>query len=441
MACHNNQTIWAQLIWVAIVCFVFSVVDSNIAAAESSWSSGEIPTIESLTGGKIKKGDVIDKNNVDLVKDLLPVSVYECVQWGMTLIIGEHYKPEEMVGKYFWDLTDKYKGQAELVDDYGTIYLKDGSLWPGGLPFPEPKTGLEIMANIKYGQPQDDFKLINQRYYYINSDGDIYKTNTRFVSYVWCTSRKRVPPLPTWPGYESENQRNISIFLSPLTMKGLGQVKTRYYNEKENIDTGFAYVPAFKRAIRVSQTTYQDAIGGSDILFCDPMGINDPYVYWNFKLIGQKYILTPATKPHVPFPLSDEQGNPLREKITFDGKDKFMRLAWAVTPVHIVEGTPTVDHVYGKKVFYVPVPPYWWTAPIQCVDIYDKQMKIYKAYMNWRGGITNSEQGDPFVRLMGFDIMNLQTRHSSRTWFQDFKCNLGLDPGKHTLKTLLELGK
>lgn len=441
MTGQRNKLNVLKLLVVVIICFVLSAGVENCAAAESSESSAAVPTIESLTGGKIKVGDLIDKNNVDVVKDLLPVSVYECVKLGMVLIVGEHYKPEEMIGQYFWDLTDKYKGQAEIVDEYGTVYLKDRSLWPGGLPFPEPKTGLEVMANIKYGQPQDDFKLVNQRYYYIHGDGDIYKTNTRYVSYVWCTSRKRVPPLPTWPGYESENQRNISSFTAPLTMKGLGQVKTRYYNEKEKIDTGFAYVPSFKRAIRVSQTTYQDAIGGSDVLFCDPMGINDPYVYWNFELIGKKFMLTPAIKPHVPWPLSNDLGDPLKEKFQFDVKEKFMRVAWAVTPIHVVEGTPTGDHVYGKRVFYVPAPPYWWTVPIQCVDIYDKQMKIYKAYWNYRGGITQSAQGDPFIRLMGFEVVNLQTLHSSRTWFQDFLCNIGLDPGQHTLKALLEMGK
>ena len=439
---HNRYKLnFFMIILVMSLCAIATPWGARGLAAESFLTSGNVPTIESLTGGKVKVGDLIDKNNVDLVKDLLPASVYECVKWGMVLIIGEHYKPEEMVGKYFWDLTEKYSGQAKIVDDYGTTYLKDGSLWPGGLPFPKPNSGLEIMANIKYGQPQDDFKLDTQRYYYINPDGEIYKTNTRYVSYVWCTSRKKVPPIPAFPGYELENQRNISIFTSPLSMKGLGQVKTRYYNEKDYIDTGFAYVPAFKRTIRVSQTTYQDAIGGSDILFCDPMGINDPYVYWNFKLVSQKFMLTPATKPHVPFPLSDQLGNPLRDKIKFDAKDKFIRLAWAVTTVHIVEGTPTGKHIYGKKIFYVPVPPYWWSAPIQCVDIYDQQKTLYKAYMNWRGGITTSKQGDPFVRLIGFDMINLQTRHSSRTWFRDFGCNLGLTPGDHTLKTLLEVGK
>ena len=40
----------------------------------------KVPTIEDLTKGKVKIGDLIDKNNVDLVKEYLTVGIYESVK-------------------------------------------------------------------------------------------------------------------------------------------------------------------------------------------------------------------------------------------------------------------------------------------------------------------------------------------------------------------------
>ena len=42
---------------------LFCVLLGDLCAAE------KVPTIEELTQGKVKIGDVIDKNNVDLVKE------------------------------------------------------------------------------------------------------------------------------------------------------------------------------------------------------------------------------------------------------------------------------------------------------------------------------------------------------------------------------------
>ena len=43
------------------------------------------PTIEELSGGKVKDGDIIDKNNMDLVKEYLPTGAIECINQGMKM--------------------------------------------------------------------------------------------------------------------------------------------------------------------------------------------------------------------------------------------------------------------------------------------------------------------------------------------------------------------
>jgi len=414
------------------------VLDQKIVRAE------EVPTIEELSNGKVKVGDVINKANVDLVQDYLSPGVYECIQNGLQLIIGEHLPTEKLVPQYFLDATEENKGKA-VIDENGTVYLSDGSRWPGGLPAPEPKEARDVLANLKFGWAVDEYFFPNQWLIFNNAEGENYKEYVYRASYVRCNSRMKCEPLGTYPGMEDENYRRVAVFLAPQNMRGLGQFSIRYYDDTKNIDTGFAYLPAFKRTLRVSATTYQDNIGGSDILSCDPGLANDPFAYWNFKLIGKKYILTPATK--VPFPeddpspLSRDDGYPDENRVKYDVGKKFLRVWWAVTPVHILEGTPVGKHVYSKRVLYVPTPECW--SPIlqvQVGDIYDRQNKIYKAYIAHRGGYIQKD-GENYAQWYGFAIHDLQTGHSSRFFADTINYNACSDPTTYSLQKLLSLGK
>ncbi|HQQ68183.1 MAG TPA: DUF1329 domain-containing protein, partial [Candidatus Cloacimonadota bacterium] len=367
----------AGLLVVVLIIALLSGFGPGFSSAEET-----VPSIEDLTQGKVKVGDTIDKTNVDLVKEFISPGTYECVQKGMKMIIGEYLPLEKMVPKHFLDATEQNKGKA-VIDENGTVFLKDGSQWPGGLPAPDPQTASDVLANLKFGWAADEYSFPNQFLIFNNDKGENYKDYKYRASYVRCTGRMKCEPKGSYPGLENENYRRVAVFLEPLEMKGLGQFSIRYYDDTKDIDTGFAYIPAYKRTLRVSATTYQDNIGGSDILSCDPGLANDPFAYWNFKLVGKKYILTPATK--VPFPeddptpLSTDDGHPDEKNVQFDNGKKFLRMWWAVTPVHILEATPKEKHVYSKRVLYVPTPSHW--SPIlqvQVGDIYDRQGKIYK---------------------------------------------------------------
>ena len=54
----------------------------------------------------------------------------------------------------------------------------------------------------------------------------------------------------------------------------MGQYAVRYYDSVKTYDAGFTYLPAFKRTIRTSATTWQDNIGGSDTIYGDGEGFH-----------------------------------------------------------------------------------------------------------------------------------------------------------------------
>ena len=207
------------------------------------------PSIEELTSGKVKVGDLITKDNVHLVKDYLTLGVYESVKKGMVLRMAQNVSPDKLIPKDYWDITMKNQGKA-VMDENGTVRLADGSPWPGGHPFLKPKTPLEVMANVKFGNAFDDSHVPSNIVMYVGRDGTLGKTARMDITEVRSTGRIRIPPIGAVPGHEDTQWRLISVFTTPREMKGMGQLNIRPYDENKNPDEGFAYIPSFKRVIR-----------------------------------------------------------------------------------------------------------------------------------------------------------------------------------------------
>ena len=70
-----------------------------------------------------------------------------------------------------------------------------------------------------------------------------------------------------------------------------------------------------------------------------------------------------------------------KKNVQFDVGRKYPRLGWVIWPVDVVEAIPRFKHVYGKRVVYIPIYPYMYSGTgIFATDIYDQQMKLWKAY-------------------------------------------------------------
>src|SRR5512135_1452045 len=96
----------------------------------------------------VQPGDVITKDNVDKVKDLVSPGVEWCVKHGMKMKIVPYKKVEW--NKAFREATEKYGGQTKLAPDGRSLI---GHV--AGLPFPtldpnDPQVALKIMWNFEY---------------------------------------------------------------------------------------------------------------------------------------------------------------------------------------------------------------------------------------------------------------------------------------------------
>ncbi|SPD75179.1 hypothetical protein PITCH_A470008 [uncultured Desulfobacterium sp.] len=421
-----------------VLSFPGGLIAGEVPSAEDvAFGKAALPTIEELTGGKVKEGDLINKDNMDLVKEFLTEGQTRSLEAGMVMIMANNkLKPFEGVPVSFNEATEKNRGKAFLdTKDMTVWYEKEGQLWPGGCPFPEPKTAEEVMANLKFGTVQDDLAMRGWMDY-VNKDGKMYKSQGYWGYYVFTNCRKTLPPLGTWPGYEDQIYRKVTCFVTPLEAKGLGGFNIRFYNDTEKYDQGFFYHPAFKKTGRSNATTWMNNTGGTDYTYGDGFGLQDPLVDWSFNLKGIQFKLGPQLV--APKSFLDADARPVRD-ITYDYGEKYPRFGFAVIPIYVVEGTPKIRHVYGKKIFYIS--SYRYLTPgsyIKFEDIYDKQQKLWKHYCSFNGPYNEKEH---YVRPDECCIMaDLQSRHSTTYWVT-MPINAGMNPTDCSLKSLLAKGR
>lgn len=407
-------------------------------------SDEPVLSIEKLTAGKVKAGDTITKKNVDLVKNLISDGVYELVKGGMVMVIGTPYAPWESTPGWYRAETEKiHKEYGDpILDENLTPWTRDHKTWPGGLAFPNPKTVEELVASTYYYHGADSYRFTYSPFIFVDAEGKVEKISVNSIDSRYIYGRLNEAPLGTVPGMEKEDHRTCTAMKYPREIKGLGQLTIRYYEVGKYPDEGFAYIPAFKRVLRVSATTYQDNMAGGDMTWGDVGGgLYEPQYYFTFKLREKKPILVPDYNAPLPTKLEDK--NLLDIHQPWDSGMKYPRLNWRLIEGFVVESTPKVSHVYGKRIQYLADPKYILSFAGMCTvgDRYDRPGKL------WKTAIADGAASPTLVRgekMSGVRIQNcydLQTKHSTMLLNIPDYLNNGGNPGGLTLKYLTQTGR
>ena len=405
-----------------------------VVGVAASGSCGEIPTVEKLTGGKAKTGDLITRENVDVVKEWLAPSTYEQVKRGMVLLLAPTTPVEAATPAYFLDATRKHAGLA-VMGKNSIVYTKDGGKWPGGFPFPDPKAGDEAMANNKFGSQlfwADDFRF-DVRLDLVNKAGKNYRRSVMWLRKIETTGRLRTPPLPVIAGYENEAFRVMIGFTEPDDIKGVKQLFIRHYDDTARPDEGYVYTPALKRTRPVPSTNWQESMGGTDMTWGDVQGFLEPLSLWTFKLLGKGHMIMPG-QDNPPTKKTSDDGVFLG--VSLDGGAKFARMQWEVRPVVIVEGRPKGPHIYGKQIFYLD--ELNWRKGI--VERHDRQGKLWKAW-TVGGGVLKGKDGINYGVPYYAHQYDLQTDHMTRVTTFAPEFNAGQDINDFSVRKMIEAEK
>src|SRR6267143_480925 len=110
---------------------------------------GRNGSLEAYTKGKLKPGDVLNAENVDIVKDLLDPGAYYQIKHDGRLVDLAPTETDvtKLTPTPFLQATLANKGKHKIFPD-GNCYTLDGKPWIGGNPFPEPENAQQVlMAN------------------------------------------------------------------------------------------------------------------------------------------------------------------------------------------------------------------------------------------------------------------------------------------------------
>lgn len=397
-----------------------SAKDGKISADNWGEMVGFKPDLSAL---KVPVGTTIDKSNVSKVKDLVPAGLEKLVkQYGLKMKVTE-YKPYHPSLNYI-KTTNQNIGKTKAWD-VGKDYRKSGwKGYEGGLPFPQPKTGLEVAYNFLNTYTGDDA----DRYYdvtWINGKRGIETTEHWHWTSLRTAHRTDISPIPSVKKFEGDRIKAaaFTFALEPYDKRGFGAL---YFSSLDPVDlTGHVYVPAMRRVLRHSFGTRGDSWNATDFLYEDVGGYLGAPEWMNWKIVEKKTML---------LPLHSGADYGKGAQTVFDVKTKPYwnpDVEWQPRPVYVLEGTPKLpDYPYSRFRLMVDAEAYYALYK----EAYDKKGELWKIILT---GAKESEDADKLPMQPGFAMaVDLQATHASIVTYRKFRANSNLNPNEFTVSNL-----
>lgn len=253
----------------------------------------ELVHIDAYTKGKIKVGDTIDATNVDSVKDLLAdITVMQIKTMGRKLkVVAPVTDASKLFNSTTFEATLRNKGKAKLDSNGNVVTAEGGKPWIGGIPFMEPKDGLEATANLTLSWGRNDFSM------YAIRDWDITPAGSTAYQYdfAWVelnTTARTDKAGPYLGGKEDLLRYQAVWFTNPEDAAGTSFLNTWYYDQRKFPDL-IGYLPAFRR-VRTFPTNqrFEPLVPGISFFLSDAWAAGDPMLTWgNYKIVGRQPFL------------------------------------------------------------------------------------------------------------------------------------------------------
>ena len=342
-------------------------------------------------------GKTVDRSNVDQVKEFVPEGVYEVItntsKWGdfdfsFVIVPYRTYKPTSGLV----EATHKYSPLAKLtpeesVENYHTM---------AGVPFPKPKTGLEIVWNYFMWSRGDEFIRPKGRGSPVDARTKLERGAITSHWTAYYVNRVDKPPLPN----VQKNRRKIrkARFMhmeAPPHMTDFTSLHIQYIDLSKP-DDGWMYWPRFRKITRIETDTRDDVYDGLDWIQDDfPDCFDDTPDVQNYKLVGRKKLLVSRHTDSSTY--ERELGMPM-----FRGIQRELINAYVVEVTHKITG-----FVYPKQL--------WFMDPETCAIlfklIYNRQGQLWKfmgVYTDIRGAY-----GGEVAMAEAYTLVDLIRRHGT----------------------------
>jgi hypothetical protein len=362
--CRKNSNRITLLALIGALLFLPMSVSAEVVYPVPSYDNEALTEVREWE--KTWAGKKIDKTNIDQVAEYIPesfVSVYKDPEkWGApadnSYFMIKAY--EQFVDtKGMIDATKKYSSLVKMnadgwIENYADL---------AGVPFPAPKTGLELAWNFDFNTHGDSNHYEN--YGPVITPGESIERSTQTERWeLYYVHRVDVQPLPKY----EKNKKGIHRGMFQHMYKPPESNNTRFFNlryiDPEKEDDGYMYYAPFRRIRRISVGQRTDTIDGSDFIYDDEYGWDGHILRNTYKLIGRKDLLC-CRRADIPrferIPGQAVPNNVVRERIN----------------TYVVEvKSKDPNYIYSKRIWYLDPETYLvtWT------EIYDDLGKFWKCF-------------------------------------------------------------
>ncbi|HSW12616.1 MAG TPA: DUF1329 domain-containing protein [Solimonas sp.] len=250
----------------------------------------ELLSIEAYTQGRLKAGDLIDANNVDLVKDLLePVRYHQIRTMGRRLKLRATTTDVMRLSPWeYIEATLKHAGRGGFDAKGNVIDTRTGKPWIGGNPFPDPKSGIELFAaqTLSWGRHDASFYAFKE--YDVSPKGSVEFEYSAGWAEMSPVARTVLEPRPYWPEQQDKLRFQSVFFLNPSSSRGTSFLNIWNYDQN-TFPLLYGYVAEFRR-IRQFPTDqrFEPLVPGSTLYLSDAWAAGDPLHTWgNYRIVGR----------------------------------------------------------------------------------------------------------------------------------------------------------
>jgi hypothetical protein len=388
-----------------------------------------------LTQGFLGPDEVLDASNWRKAEALIPPGLAELVgNWGLKLRTGS-YRTIHPSQAYI-DATNANHAGVRAIETGPREYRTKGiEGYVAGLPFPGPKTALEVMWNQHYAYSGDDGSLWFGVFWVSSKHGIQKSEEWRWEYLTRAMHRTDLAPTPeiSWFGKRDIQYASLATALSPYDKEGTSALYYRY--DKPVDQHGWAYVPGMRRPLKMLFGTPGVVWNNTDMLWEDVRGYSGFPEWAEWRLVGRATILAPM---HA----GVEYGRKARKR-TFDFCNPphwNPRMTWEPRPVYVVEGTPKkisslAPHPYSRVVMYVDAETYY--VPLK--ETYDKKGRLWRVMVNAWNESPDMTMLPPRTALS----MAVDVRSGRATVFPTYetRTNVGLERARFTETWLRTMGQ
>jgi hypothetical protein len=380
---------------------MFSTLVVTLIPSQAEEVRLSVPSYEGEELEKIRQwentwvGKRIDPTTVDKVKEFVPQSLYQLMQgtetWGESwfeIVPYREIKPSKGELKF----TSKHAGTCSIGPNQELLNHICG------IPFPKPKTGLEIaynFDNLNQGDNAHSFQNI-----YMIDGKNRYDRKMGFESHLlYFSGRREIPPAPEIIPNERRFFRVAhGAYYEPASMKGSRSLMIKFIDRTKPFES-WSFSSTTRKLQRLSTAQRAATQGGSDSTNDDQGIYNGAISYMKYKYLGRKELL-----------LARHQDIDQLKKGHREGYCLFSGIQRERINTHVLECIhKDPAYLYSKQIWHVD-PETWW---ILYADKYDRQGRLWRVFEN-TNYVLKSVYNEALIGTIGFvSIVDVKQLHAT----------------------------